>query len=173
MFFAYDLFCYKWYNQRLSRSDPSWSLFAVFVWVVHRRASWLAKKVVVLTRILNFFFEEDIPQNWWRYLHIFCFDIRGCFVLLNLLHFFTYYTNMSSVLFEGETLLVAEVAKTDLDKIRYECNIINILKEVNLFSSKASILYLVYFFPQFFSRSCFFSIIMLFIRDPYILSFLL
>ena len=63
---------------------------------------------------------------------------------------------MSSVLFEGETLLVAEVAKTDLDKIRYECNIINILKEVNLFSSKASILYLVYFFPQFFSRSCFF-----------------
>ena len=156
MFFAYDSFCYKWCNQRLSRSDPSWSLFAVFVWVVHRRASWLAKKVVVLTRILNF--------NFWGHtslrigddsLHIFCFDIRGCFVLLNLLHFFTYYTNMSSVLFEGETLF-AELVKIDWDKIRYERNLINIFKEVNLFSSKSSILYLVYFFPQFFSRSCFF-----------------
>ena len=87
-------------------------------------------------------------------------------MLLNLLHFFTYYTNMSSVLFEGETLLVAEVAKIDLDKIRYECYIINILKEVNLFSSKTSILYLVNFFPQFFFQGAVFSIIMLFIRDP-------
>ena len=77
-------------------------------------------------------------------------------MLLNLLHFFTYYTNMSSVLFEGETLLVAELAKIDLDKIRYECNIINIfIKEVNLFSSKTSILYLVYFFPPFFQGAVF------------------
>ena len=165
MFFAYDSFCYKWSNQRLSLSDPSWSLFAVFVWVVHRRASWLAKKVVVLTRILNF--------NFWGHnsglvtiLTHFCFDIRGCFVLLNLLHFFTYYTNMSSVLFEGETLLVAELAKIDLDKIRYECNVINILKEVNLFSSKTSILYLVFFFPQFFSRSCSFYYNIIYTRSP-------
>ena len=63
---------------------------------------------------------------------------------------------MSSVLFEGETLLVAEVAKIDLDKIRYECYIINILKEVNLFSSKTYILYLVYFFLQFFFKELFF-----------------